>query len=258
MNTATTLTLPTHKDLPDTDGLPMENAIQVLQIALLSEVLYPVLAAVHSDGRFFIGRDVGIYYRHTDPPLDGCKAPDWFYVAGVDPLLDGEYRRSYVLWHERTVPTLLVEFAADGGDVERDATPLRGKFWVYEQMISAPYYAIFDVDAEGLEVFELVADRYRPVAANERGRFPIPPMGVELGVWHGTYQNYTLPWLRAYRPDGTLVPTPGEAAEQERQRAEQERRAREAEQQAKAVAQQEVARLAAKLRELGVDPEQLK
>ena len=74
MNAATKLALPMHMDLPETDGLPMENAIQMLQIMLLSEVLQPVLAALHPDGQFFIGRDVGIYYRRTDPPLDGCKA----------------------------------------------------------------------------------------------------------------------------------------------------------------------------------------
>ncbi len=221
--------VPTHMDLPETDGRPMENAIQILQIALLSAVLRPVLTALHPDGRFFIGRDVGIYYRLTEPLLDGCKAPDWFYVADVDPLLNGEYRRSYVLWNEPQPPTLVVEFASGDGADEHDATPPRGKFWVYERMIHAPYYAIFNVDSETLEVFELVTGRYRPVAANEQGRFPIPPLGVELGVWRGTYESYTLPWLRAYRPDGSLLPTPEERS----------------------------ALLAAKLRELGLDPDQI-
>jgi Uma2 family endonuclease len=247
MNTATNLTLPTHKDLPETDGVPMENAIQMLQIVLLTKVLAPVLAALHPDGRYFIGQDVGIYYRRTDPPLDGCKAPDWFYVPGVDPLLEGEYRRSYVLWIERQVPPVLVEFASGTGAVEHDATPPRGKFWVYERLIAAPYYVIFNADTEELEVFELVDSQYRPTTATGAGRFPVPPLGVELGVWHGTYQSYTLPWLRAYRSDGTLLPTPEETAEQERQRADRERRAKEA-----ALAENE--RLLAKLRELGHDP----
>jgi hypothetical protein len=118
--------------------------------------------------------------------------------------------------------------------VEHDATPPRGKFWVYERLIAAPYYAIFNVDAEELEVFALADGIYHRVAANERGRFPVPPLNVELGIWRGTYDRYTLPWLRAYRPDGTLVPTPQEAADQARER---------------------VTRLAAKLRELGIDPE---
>jgi Uma2 family endonuclease len=227
MNAATKSALPTHLDLPETDGLPMENAIQMFQIALLSAVLRPVIAALHPDGRYLIAQDVGIYYRQTEPPLDGCKAPDWFYVPDVDPLVDGEYRRSYVLWNEPREPLILVEFASGDGSVEHDAIPPKGKFWVYEQMIGSRYYAIFNVDTEELEVFELVNGRYRRMAANDRGRFPIGPLGVEFGVWGGAYQSYTLPWLRAYRPDGSLLPTSEETA----------------------------ARLAAKLRELGVDPD---
>ncbi|HEY1379660.1 MAG TPA: Uma2 family endonuclease [Gemmataceae bacterium] len=227
MNAATKPALPTHKDLPETDGRPMENAIQMLQIVLLTKVLQPVLAALHPDGRYFIGQDVGIYYRRAEPPLDGCKAPDWFYVPGVEPLLDGEYRRSYVLWVEHQVPPVVVEFASGTAADEHDATPPRGKFWVYERLIGAPYYVIFNVDTEDLEGFELADGNYRPMTANKDGRFPIPPLGVEFGVWHGTYANYTLPWLRAYRPDGTPLPTSEESA----------------------------ARLAAKLRELGVDPD---
>jgi Uma2 family endonuclease len=242
-NGARKFALPTHKDLPETDGRPMENAIQVLQIALLSAVLRPVLEALHPDGRFFIGRDVGIYYRLVEPPFDGCKAPDWFYVADVDPLRNGEYRRSYVLWNEPQRPTLVVEFASGDGADEHDTTPWRGKFWTYEQMIQAPYFAIFSADTGRLEVFELVTDQYRLGVANEQGRFTIPPLGVELGVWHGSYENYTLPWLRAYRPDGSLLPTPEELAEQERR--------------AKEVAEARAARLAEMLRQMGVNPEQL-
>jgi Uma2 family endonuclease len=227
MNAATKPALPTHLDLPETDGLPMENAIQMFQIVLLSAVLRPVIAAMHPDGRFFIGQDVGIYHRQTDPPLDGCKVPDWFYVTDVDPLLDGEYRRSYVLWNEKKLPSLLVEFASGTGAVEHDSTPPRGKFWVYERLIAAPYYVIFNVDTEDLELFELADGLYRRIAATVDGRFPIPPLNVELGVWRGTYAGYTLPWLRAYRPDGSLLATPEE----------------------------HVANLAATLRKLGGDPE---
>jgi Uma2 family endonuclease len=226
--------VPTHKDLPETDGRPMENSIQFLQIALLSAVLRPVLAALHPDGRFYVGRDVGVYYRLTDPPLDGCKAPDWFYVPDVDPLLDGEYRRSYVLWNEPQRPRMIVEFVSGSGAEEHDATPQRGKFWVYEKWFTTPFYVIFNDHTAGLEVYVLTAGQYHLAQANEFGRFPIQPLGIELGVWHGAYENYTVSWLRAYRPDGSLLPTPEEIAERERDRAN---------------------RFAAKLREMNIDPE---
>lgn len=31
--------------------------------------------------------------------------------------------------------------------------------------------------------------------ANERGHYPITPMGVEIVLWEGEYQNVELPWL---------------------------------------------------------------
>lgn len=34
------------------------------------------------------------------------------------------------------------------------------------------------------------------IPANERGLYSIEPMGVELGIWQGRYQNLELPWLR--------------------------------------------------------------
>ena len=42
MDTATNPTLPTHKDLPETDGVPMQNFLQPFQIVLLTAVLRPV------------------------------------------------------------------------------------------------------------------------------------------------------------------------------------------------------------------------
>src|SRR5947209_18059505 len=96
MSAATKPALPTHKDLPYSDGVPKESALQSFQMDLLTVVLRPVIQARHPGGRYLIGQDCGIYFRVTDPPLNGCVAPDWFYVADVDPLLDGEYRRPYV------------------------------------------------------------------------------------------------------------------------------------------------------------------
>ncbi len=213
----------THKDLPETDGKPVENTYQPLQAALLTTVLNPVLERLHPDGNFLIGADTAIYWRMTKDPMDGCRAPDWFYIANVPRLFEGEFRRSYVMWEEVVSPLLVVEC----GSEERDGTPYRGKFWVYEQAIKAPYYAIWDPFRVRLEVFESVRLRYQPVAATEHGRFRIPPMEVDFGIWEGTYQGCHASWLRAWNWNGNLIPTPEERAE----------------------------RLAARLRELGVDPD---
>src|SRR5262249_26534568 len=152
------------------------------QSELLTGCLLPRLNELHPDGQFFVGCDVGIYWSVTQPPLDGCRAPDWFYVPGVPPLIDGRRRRSYVMWYEHVRPLVAIEYVSGDGREERDATPGKGKFWVYEQPVGAGYYAIHDPEKEGgpvIELYENIRGRFRPVPPNASGRYPIEPLGVE-------------------------------------------------------------------------------
>lgn len=86
--------LPTQFDLPSTDGKPVENAYHHPQSALLTLTLTPVLDAFHPDGNYFVGADTGIFWQINKEPLEGCKAPDWYYIPNVPRLLDGDIRRS--------------------------------------------------------------------------------------------------------------------------------------------------------------------
>ncbi|MFO0811148.1 MAG: Uma2 family endonuclease [Gemmataceae bacterium] len=224
---------PTHLDLPSEDAVPT-NFSEAPQAALLTESLQPVLDTLHPDGQYSIGHDSYIYFREARPPQAGAKSPDWFYVPGVPPLLDGGFRRSYVLWQEHVAPRVVVELVSSDGEEERDVTPDTGKFWAFEQAIRAEYYAIYDPYRFTLEVFRLVAGRYQSVPADAHGRFPVEPLGVALGLWQGQYRNMTTRWLRWFNPDGVVMPTPQERAADAQLRAE---------------------RLAAKLRELGLDPD---
>src|SRR5438067_7801385 len=147
--------LPDHTQLPDKDGSIVTNFQENPQSNLLTGSLLPRLRTLHPDEQFCIGHDCGIYWRYTKPPLDGCKAPDWFYVPGVPPMLEGQFRRSYVLWRESICPLLIVEHVSGDGSEERDTTPYRGKFWIYEQAIHAAYYAIYEVEKATVEVFRL-------------------------------------------------------------------------------------------------------
>jgi Uma2 family endonuclease len=205
--------------------------------------LRPHLTHVYPDGQYIIGHDCGIYWRVTDPPLDGCKAPDWFLVPDVPPMLDGWFRRSYVLWQEIMTPLIVIEYVSGDGSEERDRTPYRGKFWVYERGIRAWYYAIFEARKDHLEVYELHGGRYQRLSPNERGHYPIVPLNVELGLWHGRIHDMEAPWVRWWDTAGHLLLTGGERAEQEKQRAEQEK--------------QRADRLAERMRELGLDPDSI-
>lgn len=104
-----------------------------------------------------------------------------------------------------------------------------------------PFYGIYEVTKASVTVYHLIDGCYQLLAANDRGHYAIPPLGVELGIWQGKYQNATLPWLRWWDGQGNLLLTGEERAEQteswllqERSRAEQ---------------------LAERLRSLGIDPD---
>ena len=271
--------LPDHTQLPDSNGTFVTNFQEHPQSILLTDSIEPVLNQLHPDGNYAIGQDCGIYWRQTEPPEKGAEAPDWFYVPDVPPLLNGEIRRSYVLWKEFIAPWIAIEFASGNGSEERDRTPLLrtdkgevtkpGKFWVYERIIRIPYYAIYEISKGHLGVYVLVKGSYQLLEANEQGRYPIEVLGVELGIWTGEYLRQEQSWLRWWDNQGRLLPTGRELAAQaqeltvqaqgiavqEREIAAQER---EIAAQAINVAQAERERanqLAQQLRSLGIEPD---
>jgi Uma2 family endonuclease len=228
------ITLPDHTQLPESDGTFVKNFQEHPQSILLTDSIGPILQQIHPDRQYAIGQDCGIYWRLTDPPERGAEAPDWFYVPNIPPTLDGQMRRSYVLWQEIISPLIVLEFVSDNGQEERDNTPYEGKFWVYEQAIRVPFYGIYEVNQASVEVYHLVDGRYRLLPANERGHFVIPPLGIELGIWEGNYQNAFLPWLRWWDSQGNLLLTGEERADR---------------------AEQENEQLRSQLKALGIEPE---
>jgi Uma2 family endonuclease len=259
-----TLTLPDHTQLPESDGSFVKNFQEHPQSLLLTSSICPVLDALHPDGQYAIGQDCGIYWRLTEPPERGAEAPDWFYVPNVSPLLNGERRRSYVTWKEIIAPLIAIEFTSGDGSEERDATSpfagndsKAGKFWVYEQAVHIPFYAIYEVEKAAVEVYELVGGRYQRAIPNQRGHYPIPAMGVELGIWQGEYMNQTLPWLRWWDSAGNLLLSGEERATVAEQRmVESDRRAVESDRRA-VESDRRAEQLAAKLRELGINPDEV-
>jgi Uma2 family endonuclease len=191
----------TDLDLPDSDGIPNELMTHPFQRMMLHDSITPVLDQLHPDRNYLLGANNGIYWEYTDPPLDGCQAPDWFYIPGVPQMRpeNGKFRHSYVLWNELATPMLLIEFASEDGSIERDRSPGKGKFWVYENRIKTEVYAIFNptMNSNHLQVFE-----------RRRGR--LREMNVELGTWHGKFYNWDSAWIRFFDLDGKLLKTPGE------------------------------------------------
>jgi len=240
-----------HTQLPDSDGTFVKNFQEHPQSLILTDSIGQILQERHPNGQYAIGQDCGIYWRETEPAEQGAEVPDWFYVPNVPPNIDGQIRRSYVLCREHIASLIALEFASGNGDEERDSlgdsfasrTPLSrthegvvtkpGKFWVYERVMRIPYYGIYQVNNGRLEVYRLIDGYYQLLELNQRGHFSIAPLGVELGLWQGSYQNQTMLWLRWWDEEGNLLLIGDERAELERLRGEQQRERAESAEQAR-------------------------
>ena len=83
----------------------------------------------------------------------------------------------------------------------------------------------------------------------------IPQLELYLRIWSGERLGQTRNWLRWWDDGGNLLLWSSGQAEQERQRADQESQRADQESQRADQESQRAQRLAAKLRELGVDPD---
>ena len=231
--------LPTMYDLPSENpeepGLPDE--FHDLQPQLLSATLR--LVDVKSD-RIFTGTDLNLYYDAEH--LNWYKRPDWFMVLDVPRLYnEQDMRMSYVLWDEGVSPSVIVELLSEGTDKEdlgltkSVAGQPPTKWEVYEQILKAPYYIVYDRYKDILRAYRLTDNRYQALPI-EGERIWISELSLGLGLWQGEYQGITRKWLRWYENNGSWIPTPQENLEK---------------------AEAKAARLAQRLRELGIDPDEI-
>ena len=245
---------PTMYDLPseypEEEGLPDE--FHSFQPQLLGETLR--LTTVAED-QIFTGSDLNVYYDRRRPTLH--KRPDWFAVAGVPRFYGGEdLRMSYVVWDEQVIPFVVVELLSpktaksDLGQVEREPDGTPTKWEVYEQILKVPTYVIFDRVNSQLRVFRLINGSYQEQTVVDN-RFWLTDMSIGLGVWQGKFKGCPRAWIRWYDASGAWIAT---QVEQQTQLAETERQQREVAEQIADEERSRADRLAERLKELGIDP----
>ena len=241
--------LPADYVLPDD---PVENEQQPLLAAALTDAL--VSANLIPPNALMVS-NFGLVATVNKQIV--VKAPDWLYAPHVYPTDQGVIRRSYTPYREGGAVSIVMEFLSDtdGGEFSVRSTPPYGKLYFYEQILQVPVYVTYDPYAQNLEVRILQGDRYVIQTKNEHGRVWIAELNLFLGVWAGTRLLTTTIWLRWWDKDGNLLLWSAEKAEQENQRAESEYQRAEGEYQRAERESQRVETLAAKLRELGIDPD---
>lgn len=251
-------------DLPGSDGEPMENERERIQINLTLESL-----DYHWRDRqdFYTGGNMFVYYslrqaltvieeeKEPKAPRRAFRGPDIFVVLGVD----ASYRRQkWVTWEENgRYPDVIFEFLSPS----TRRADLTTKKALYEQTFRTTEYFCFDyLTPEGENtLFGWRLDEvghYQPIKPNEDGWLWSEKLQLWVGKWYGRYQRDQTTWLRFYTEEGDLVLYRAEAAEE---KAEAEAEARvaaeekvQAEAEARAAAERELARLKALLAEQGI------
>lgn len=270
-------TLPTMYDLPSEDseepGVPDEY--HILQPELLSAGFCPQNYAADE---IFVASDLNLYYDPHHP--NWYKRPDWFAVLGVSRLYNNrELRLSYVNWQEGIRPHVVIELLSPGtrdedlGRRER-RTQQPTKWQVYEQILGIPYYILFDRYTDELQIFQLEGGYYQLLELTEP-KIWLPHLEIGLGLWLGDYRGITRNWLRWSDVQGNWIPTPAERERQEkelaqqqleqerqekeltRQQLEQERQEKELTQQQLEQERQRIERLAERLRQAGINPDEI-
>ncbi len=230
---------------PDSDGLPMsDNTKQFRWIVTIKENLELIYA---QNPDVFVAGDL-LWY-----PVEGNntirQAPDVMVALGRP---KGD-RGSYQQWREEGIaPQVVFEILSPGNRMGEMNRKLR----FYEQYGVNEYY-IYDPDRVDFAGWLRSGDRLESI--EEPINWTSPLLGIRFKLEAGE--------LEIDRPDGQPflsfvdLDLRRQAAEQRAQTAQQraetaEQRAETAEQRADDI-QQQAARLAAKLRELGIDPENI-
>jgi Uma2 family endonuclease len=227
-------------DLIFDDGIPLEsNRHRIAMNVLIDSALF----ALQDKPNSFVGGNMFVYYSSEQAMNRDFRGPDFFVVLDAE---EKEERKGWVVWKEGgRYPDMIIELMSPStANVD-----LTDKKQLYERTFHTREYYVYDpFDPSTLQGWRLNgSQRYHAIAPNENSWLWCETLGLWLGIWEGQLRREpaigTCHWLRFFDRDGHLVLIQEERAEQEKQRAEQEK--------------QRAERLAARLRELGEDPEVL-
>ena len=240
------------------DDTPVDNIYSEKQQRLLTDALYTSWAGPppEEDGLprpFVATANVGVFSTPTDPPV----VPD--VLVSLDVRFGEDVRekehRTYFVWIFGKVPDVVIEVVSN-----REGEEFGKKKRKYQRML-VPSYVVWDpagwLSETPLQTFELRGSLY----IKKRDAL-FEALGLGLVPWEGSFEGHMSTWLRWVDAAGTLLPTGAERALQaegrERQaqtRADDERKRADGERERAQESDARAARLAEKLRALGVDPD---
>ncbi|MBI4851336.1 MAG: Uma2 family endonuclease [Acidobacteria bacterium] len=259
------------------DDEPVDNLPSEKHQRLLTSSLYSGWTGPGEDCKFLAAANVGIFNAIKQSPV----VPDMFISLDVE-IADNWWKkehRSYFTWEFGKPPDLVIEIVSNKEGKEN--TNKLGRYAWMRVLIYIIYDPMKHIMDNVLTVYRLNGNAYQLYSYETEDLLP----NLRVTLWQGEFENKDDVWLRWTDSKGNLILTGDELAEQqrqekeqerqakerERQEKEQERQAKEQERQAKEIALEQAKqerqakedalvraeRLAAKLKELGIDPESL-
>ena len=208
-------------DLIFDDGEPLETHRHRIAMNVLIASAHGALTGRED---YFTGGNMFVYFSSEQARNRDFRGPDFFVVLDVDP---NRERQGWVVWEEGgRYPDVIVELTS--GSTAREDYGRKKE--IYERVFrTRDYFVYHPFDSQSLQGWHLGGRGYEELPRGDRGWLWCDTLGVWLGVEEGTVQRETAPWLRLFRPDGSLILLPEEEAQREHQRAEAERQRAEAE-----------------------------
>jgi Uma2 family endonuclease len=198
------LRLPTSDELPDSDGLPVDNELHILVPNFLGLILGFIWG--HRFDWFF-GVNMGIYHTTGINPRVPI-VPDGFLSLGVERIRGNRLRKSYVVWEENdVVPVFILEIVSQTPGGEYDE-----KMSSYARL-GVLYYFIYNPDfwrrdqQEPFEVYRLLNGSYQRQIGEP---FWMPEIGLGIGRGIGTHRGLQREWLYWFDERGNRILTPEE------------------------------------------------
>lgn len=239
--------IPPHPDISDLvleDDKPVDNFQSEKQQRLLVEPLY---SSKLISKTFIAAANVGIFYQAEREGI----CPDVFLSLETEMPHDWTEKknRSYMCWEFGKSPEVVIEIVSNRKGYELidktiNSEVKTAKIKTYAQ-IGISYYAVFDplqqiqepeqMNSQLLKVFGLTVGRYKELEGSIL--YWLETVGLGLTLWEGTFEGVPSTWLRWCDKEGNVILTGNERANQAEEREE---------------------RLAARLRELGIDPDELR
>jgi Uma2 family endonuclease len=227
--------LPSTEELPCSDDTPVDNEDQ----NFLPNVLLFLLSSIWEE-RFdwYFGADMAIYHT-TGKNVRIPVVPDGFLSLGVERQKGGKSRRSYAVWEENEiVPIFTLEMVSHTPGNEYDE-----KMETYAKL-GVLYYLIYNPEFwqrdkhQPFEIYKLDPERKYQLQSGEP--YWMPEVGLGIGRYLGVMNGIDRELLAWFDRSNTRYLMPEESVRLERQIAQAER--------------QRADRLAAQLRDLGIDP----